>query len=149
MHMATMNPCPWILNYWRRVGFAELPSVGWLRRAPLQLLNRPTFSTFQLFNLSTHQPSSTLIFIFPACCPFNKICPRWTGKTMLAKRLPSIIPPLTLEEATEPTKIHSVAQPFHSPKKFSLDITVYCSLMNCLSLTDSNWSFATHSNYNR
>jgi magnesium chelatase family protein len=28
------------------------------------------------------------------------------GKTMLAKRLPTIIPPLTLEEALEATKIH-------------------------------------------
>lgn len=32
-----------------------------------------------------------------------------SGKTMLAKRLPSILPPLTLEEALETTKIHSVA----------------------------------------
>jgi magnesium chelatase family protein len=31
------------------------------------------------------------------------------GKTILAKRLPTIIPPLTLEEALETTKIHSVA----------------------------------------
>ena len=31
------------------------------------------------------------------------------GKTMLAKRLPSIIPPMTLDEALETTKIHSVA----------------------------------------
>lgn len=32
-----------------------------------------------------------------------------SGKTMLAKRLPSILPPLCLEEALETTKIHSVA----------------------------------------
>lgn len=32
-----------------------------------------------------------------------------SGKTMLAKRLPTIIPPLSLEEALETTKIHSVA----------------------------------------
>jgi magnesium chelatase family protein len=31
------------------------------------------------------------------------------GKTMLAKRLPSILPPLTLHESLETTKIHSVA----------------------------------------
>lgn len=50
-----------------------------------------------------------------------------SGKTMLAKRLPSILPPLTLAEALETTKIHSVAglmgnnktllstRPFRSP----------------------------------
>ncbi len=32
-----------------------------------------------------------------------------SGKTMLARRLPSILPPMTLEEALEATKIHSVA----------------------------------------
>lgn len=32
-----------------------------------------------------------------------------TGKSMLAKRLPTILPPLTPEESTETTKIHSVA----------------------------------------
>ena len=50
-----------------------------------------------------------------------------SGKTMLAKRLPSILPPMTLSEALETTKIHSVAgllgrnqtlmmtRPFRSP----------------------------------
>ena len=37
------------------------------------------------------------------------IGPPGAGKTMLAKRLPSILPPLTLHEALETTKIHSVA----------------------------------------
>lgn len=32
-----------------------------------------------------------------------------SGKTMLARRLPSIMPPMTLDEALETTKIHSVA----------------------------------------
>ncbi|MCX6997897.1 MAG: YifB family Mg chelatase-like AAA ATPase [Kiritimatiellaeota bacterium] len=53
--------------------------------------------------------------------------PPGTGKTMLAKRVPSILPPLTLEEALETTKIHSIAgalaphqalvarRPFRSP----------------------------------
>ena len=36
------------------------------------------------------------------------IGPPGSGKTMLAKRLPSILPPMTLHEALETTKIHSV-----------------------------------------
>ncbi|MBN2175745.1 MAG: YifB family Mg chelatase-like AAA ATPase [Bacteroidales bacterium] len=55
------------------------------------------------------------------------IGPPGAGKTMLAKRLPSILPPLNLHEALETTKIHSVAgklqknaslisvRPFRSP----------------------------------
>jgi magnesium chelatase family protein len=36
------------------------------------------------------------------------IGPPGTGKSMLAKRLPSILPPLSLEEALETTKVHSI-----------------------------------------
>ncbi|MEO0060194.1 MAG: hypothetical protein RLZZ312_1841 [Bacteroidota bacterium] len=54
------------------------------------------------------------------------IGPPGSGKTMIAKRLPSILPPMTLREALETTKIHSVAgklkeiglmnqRPFRSP----------------------------------
>ena len=64
------------------------------------------------------------------------IGPPGAGKTMLAKRLPTIIPPLTLEEALNTTKIHSVAgkmdtngalvtlRPFRSPHHTISDIAL-------------------------
>jgi len=62
--------------------------------------------------------------------------PPGAGKTMLAKRIPTIIPPLTLEEALETTKIHSVAgkidghtalmtrRPFRSPHHTISDVAL-------------------------
>ena len=39
----------------------------------------------------------------------SNLVPPGTGKSMLAKRVPTILPPLGLEEALETTKIHSIA----------------------------------------
>ena len=64
------------------------------------------------------------------------IGPPGAGKTMLAKRLPTIIPPLALAEALETTKIHSVAgkigketslmtiRPFRSPHHTISDVAL-------------------------
>jgi magnesium chelatase family protein len=64
------------------------------------------------------------------------IGPPGSGKTMLAKRLPSILPPMTLEEALETTKIHSVVgnikeeigllteRPFRSPHHTISDVAL-------------------------
>ena len=63
------------------------------------------------------------------------IGPPGAGKTMLAKRLPSILPPMTLEEALETTKIHSVLgrvkerglihqRPFRSPHHTISDVAL-------------------------
>ncbi|HEY6082510.1 MAG TPA: YifB family Mg chelatase-like AAA ATPase [Chitinophagaceae bacterium] len=64
------------------------------------------------------------------------IGPPGAGKTMLAKRLPTILPPLTLPEALETTRIHSVAgklpenanlvsrRPFRSPHHTISDVAL-------------------------
>lgn len=64
------------------------------------------------------------------------IGPPGAGKTMMARRLPTILPPLTLEEALETTRIHSVAgllrdhvglvtqRPFRAPHHTISDIAL-------------------------
>ncbi len=64
------------------------------------------------------------------------IGPPGAGKTMIAKRLPTILPPLSIEEALETTKIHSVAgqlqhedallstRPFRSPHHTISDVAL-------------------------
>ena len=64
------------------------------------------------------------------------IGPPGSGKSMMAKRMPSILPPFTIEEALETTKIHSVAgqintntalmprRPFRSPHHTISDVAM-------------------------
>lgn len=64
------------------------------------------------------------------------IGPPGAGKTMISKRIPTILPPLTLNEALETTKIHSVAgkteknaslitkRPFRSPHHTISDVAL-------------------------
>lgn len=62
------------------------------------------------------------------------IGPPGSGKTMLAKRLPSILPPMTLDESLETTKIHSVVgrikegviteRPFRAPHHTISDVAL-------------------------
>ncbi len=73
------------------------------------------------------------------------IGPPGSGKTMLAKRLPTILPPLTLHEALETTKIHSVAgklgsdanliskRPYRSPHHTISDVVFILNdgFLNC------------------
>ena len=70
------------------------------------------------------------------------IGPPGAGKTMLSKRMPSILPPLTIDEALETTKIHSVAgrtghitglitkRPFRSPHHTISDVALVGGGMN-------------------
>jgi magnesium chelatase family protein len=97
--------------------------------------------------------------------------PPGAGKTMLARRLPTILPPLTFDESLECTAIHSVAgllplgqgllteRPFRAPHhtisnvalvgggavprpgEISLHITASCSSTRCPSSTGGCWRY--------
>jgi magnesium chelatase family protein len=83
---------------------------------PIQVDTRAEFfnaqSTFEIdFNEVKGQENIKRALEIAAAGGHNAILigPPGAGKTMLAKRLPTILPPLSLNEALETTKIHSVA----------------------------------------
>src|SRR5579862_2244971 len=93
-----------------------------------QLLSEAAQYSVDLRDVHGQQASKRALEV--ACAGGHNILfigPPGAGKTMLAKRIPTILPPMSLEEAIETTRIHSVAgtlednrglvgtRPFRSP----------------------------------
>jgi magnesium chelatase family protein len=99
-----------------------------LRLDPLEILEQETASSLD-FREVRGQPSARRALEVAAAGGHNilMIGPPGSGKTMLAKRLPTILPRLSFDEAIQTTKVHSVAglldpaqglvtsRPFRSP----------------------------------